>query len=66
MSKKQFFEAVCRLKHETEKAILVVDGDNEYWLPKSQVSFEHDPNSPLQDMIIVTAPEWLLKEKGML
>ena len=50
------------LKHETMKAYLVNDGANDVWLPKSMVEIEivGDKSS------IVTMPEWLAKEKGLI
>jgi hypothetical protein len=52
---------------ETEKAFFVsADGDKAHavWVPASQCEidralFEHQPD-------ILTAPEWLLKEKGLI
>ncbi len=55
------------LRRETEKAFGVANphkaGDI-IWLPKRQCEIEHRdaPNKP----DILTAPEWLLKEKGLI
>ena len=51
------------LKHETDKAILVNDGAKDIWLAKSLVEYERAPNS--KKMYIVTLPEWLALEKGL-
>jgi hypothetical protein len=48
---------------ETEKAILVTDGVEVLWLPKSQITFE--TVSPHSRDIVVVIPEWLAKEKGI-
>ena len=51
--------------HETTKAILFSDdGDekNAIWLPKSQIEVE-DKDPPT---CIVTLPEWLAKDKGLI
>jgi hypothetical protein len=49
------------LKHETMKAYLVNDGANDVWLPKSMVEVDGTGSNA-----IVTMPEWLAKEKGLL
>jgi hypothetical protein len=46
---------------ETDKAILVDDGDNRVWLPKSKVEIE--PRS--DGSHTVTLPEWLAIDKGL-
>ena len=53
--------------HETEKAILFSDTDDEkdaVWLPKSVVEIEPDPRKP--DYVTVTMPERLAKTKGLI
>ena len=45
-------------RHETERAYLIFDGDNEVWLPKSQCERNSDGT--------FTLPEWLAREKGLL
>ena len=63
----QVFDIICELVAETDMAILVDDGDTREWLPKSQIEFERQgPQSPSteRDTLIVTAPQWLLEEKG--
>ena len=46
------------LKHETESAWLVDDGDEDpVWIPKSQAEF---------DGKILTLPEWLAMEKELI
>lgn len=56
------------LLHQTEKAILVSDtGESSRgkWLPKSQVEFAfEDPKR--RDLIVVTLPEWLAQDKGLI
>ena len=52
---------------ETENAILVShDGDKDkaVWLPKSQVEFATSVRG-FSQVVIVTLPEWLAKEKGL-
>ena len=47
---------------ETPKAIRVTDGTRKEWLPLSQI--EIAPHSA--NIRIVTMPEWLAKEKGLI
>lgn len=52
------------IQHETEKAVLV-RGDEEadpVWLPKSQIELE----SLGAGLGIVTLPEWLAQERGLI
>lgn len=52
------------LHHETEKAVLVSlygEKDKAVWLPKSQIEIEYDKPG----FAIVTVPEWLLIDKGL-
>lgn len=53
------------LHHETAQALLVSEaGDKRkaVWLPKSQITFDKKPKAT----VAVTAPEWLLTDKGLL
>lgn len=59
------FDVAVQLHRKTEKAILVSsDGDQTkaQWLPKSQCEIEEKGDG----ILIVTAPTWLLKDKGFL
>jgi hypothetical protein len=49
-------ELYLELIHQTEKAYLVSDGDNNIWLPKSQVEYDGEEFS---------IPEWLAIDKGL-
>lgn len=46
------------LRHETDKALLIFDGDKTVWLPKSQVEVNDDGTFAM--------PEWLAKDKGLI
>lgn len=52
----------------TEKAIFVSDtgeSNRGVWLPKSQVEYGfEDPKRP--DLVSVTVPEWLARDKGLI
>lgn len=50
------------IKHETEAAILLNDGDTEVWLPKSQIEYDM-PNKYNQTTVEI--PEWLAIEKEL-
>lgn len=49
------------LVHETEKAVLLSDGDNEQWVPKSLCEIEEKQGS---NVVIATMKENLAIEKG--
>jgi len=48
---------------ETDKAILVSDGDNKVWLPKSQIDYELDEFKGI--VYIIDLPEWLAIAKSL-
>ena len=54
-------DIAAELRHETDAAYLIFDGDKKVWLPKSQVEHcEHDGAD------IFTMPEWLAIEKDLI
>lgn len=54
---------VCvEILRESDRAILVSDGDVEEWLPKSQLEYEGE----VGQTVVVTMPEWLAQEKGLI
>jgi len=54
------------IKHETEYAILCVFGDDEVWLPKSQIEIDGGNDGWLGEVDVeITLPRWLLEEKEM-
>lgn len=55
------FEITGELVAETPMAILVNDGDVEVWLPKSQIEYAILHGKTVE----VTAPQWLLEDKGL-
>lgn len=58
MPKSELVDLSLTLKHETEKAYLVWDGDREAWLPKSMVEFDGETT--------FTIPVWLAKDKELI
>lgn len=53
----RLFDFSAELKHETERAFLVTDGVDDYWLPKAMTENNGDGT--------FTLPEWLAIEKGI-
>jgi len=58
------------LVRESGAAILFDDGEQQIWLPKSQIRIEDAPGNAgsraLERAVIVTIPDWLAKEKGLI
>lgn len=57
-------ELELHIHHETDGAILVSDDgdkDGAVWLPKSQVTFD----GAVGEDTIVTCPEWIAVERGL-
>jgi hypothetical protein len=50
----------CTVKRETDRAILIDNGDQETWLPKSRVEIDRTGDGTA----IVFLPEWLAKKRG--
>lgn len=63
--KSNVIDITVELLMETPRAILVTDSvpDKGVWLPKSQVEFEP---SDIGGLHIVTLPEWLALERGLI
>lgn len=58
------------LVRESGAAILFDDGEQQIWLPKSQIRIDDAPGNAgartLDRAVIVTIPDWLAKEKGLI
>jgi len=53
-----------RVKHQTDKAILVTNPDDEEcWIPKSQIEFPDDQTTPCE--LIVEFPDWLVEKHAL-
>ena len=48
---------------ETDRAILVSDGDTKAWLPKSQI--ETTEQIVVGKTMTITVPDWLAEEAGL-
>lgn len=62
--KSDIIDITVRLHHVTERAVLVSDDDDRekaVWLPLSQIEIEKTDNRTA----VVTLPEWLAKERGL-
>jgi hypothetical protein len=55
MSDIRLVDIAAELRHETLKAFLIFDGDQEVWVPKSLVEYNKDDKT-------FTMPEWLAKK----
>ena len=60
---KELVTITCELKHETAKAWLIIDGDNEVWVPKS--IGEWNPKS--KDGVVgeMDVPTWFAEKEGL-
>jgi hypothetical protein len=65
VSKSGLVDIEVEIRAETEKAVQVFDGQDTVWLPKSQVEIER-PRPGHTAPTIVTLPEWLAQDKGLI
>jgi hypothetical protein len=56
-------ESTVDIVHETENALLVFDGDRQFWLPKSQIEYCGEPGDKA---VTVTLPLWLAEKVGLI
>ena len=59
-------EVSVTFKRETERAVLVHDGDKDVWLPKSQIEIEGGEWPEEGEACDVLVAEWLAKDKGLI
>jgi hypothetical protein len=52
----------CTIKHETDKALLIVSDGQECWLPKSHIEYDKDAD----EAGTVHLPEWLATKRGLI
>ena len=65
MSRNDMIDISCTIvrDEDTDMAILVDDGEVEVWLPRSQIEY----TAPDQKGItVVSLPEWLAEDRGLL
>lgn len=53
-------EIAVEIKHVTDRAVLVFDGDNEFWVPRSLIE-DFDPNDN-----VINVQEWFAEKEGMI
>lgn len=58
------FDFCGELKKETDSAYLFFDGDNDVWLPKSQISEMYKMDGYEKEYCL-QIPEWLAIKKGI-
>lgn len=63
--KSDLIDITVHLLHETDRAVLVTDSTPEQgvWLPRSQIEIEPSDRGGLH---VVTLPEWLAMERGLI
>ena len=59
--KSNLVDIACQIVHSTDDAILIHDGTRKAWLPRKAVEIEQE-----DDCVIVTMPERLAHEKGLI
>lgn len=60
----ELIELSLDLVKKSDGALLVSDGDNEAWLPKSLIEYDEEPERGRS--IDIELPEWLAIEKGLI
>jgi hypothetical protein len=62
MGEMERVQVTCTIKQETQRAILIDNGDQECWLPKSVVEVDRLGD----ESAIVSVPKWLASRKGLI
>jgi hypothetical protein len=57
--KSDLVDIACEIRHETEKAYLIFDGDKEVWIPKSLGEWDQDEKT-------MAMPERFALDKGLI
>lgn len=63
--KSELIDIEVEIRAETDKAVQVFDGELTVWLPLSQIEIER-PRAGHKGPTIVTLPEWLALDKGLI
>lgn len=66
LESKEYVEISCEVRIKTDKAILINDGANEAWIPRSQIEDPDPEDMQIGETIILLIPEWIAKEKGLI
>lgn len=64
--KSDIIDLTLEILRETERAVHVHDGDEKkaVWLPKSQIEVDTTGQKP--GVVVVTLPQWLARDKGLI
>jgi len=67
MSDVEEVEISCSFLRATARAVLIEDGNDEVWIPRSQIiDSDKDIDSlEREDEFTITIPQWLADEKGL-
>lgn len=56
-------EIACEVVAQTPKALLIFDGKQKVWIPRSQITDECEGKNGIESIFI---SEWLATEKGLI
>jgi len=59
-------EIAIEFIYETDSAILINDGDNKVWIPKSQLKGFNSNRHSAGDHIEIECSEWFATQKGLI
>lgn len=62
----EMIEVSVTFKRETDRAVLINDGDKDIWLPKSQIEVDGGEYPEPGEVVDLLVAEWLAKDKGLL
>jgi hypothetical protein len=63
--KRELVDIEVEIRAETDKAVQIFDGETTVWLPRSQIEIEK-PRAGHHAPTIITLPEWLAQERGLM
>lgn len=66
MPKRELIDITAEIKGETDAAYRIYDGARTEWVPKSQVEVAAEMTKGTSNLVTVTMPEWLAREKGFI
>jgi hypothetical protein len=62
MPKRELFDLNCTIAAETPAAVLINDGINKVWLPRSQIEIDERGDGTFD----ISMPVWLAKDKELI
>lgn len=60
----EYAEISYEYKHQTDEAVLIFDGDNEHWIPKSLI--EDGFNIDYKTENVINVAEWFAEKEGLI